>query len=402
MSTGQLYHTQKIRDFHHVRFTYEKKTMRWTITRAPGKFRCSRCNSSQVSATQTGLREIAGLPSGCLKVIIVVIMHRLKCRDCGAFNTEKLDFIPRQKCRYTKKLAENVLHLRREMSISATAKYMGLHWNTVKDIEKEYLKKKYSTIPLREVTAIGIDEVYVGKDTFLTIVRDISRGDVLFVGEGKSGESLAPFAKRLTRTKHNISIIAIDLGSAYTAWAIKHLPKATIVYDKFHVIQLMNTKVNAVRRRTMNELKEEEKKALKGQMWALLKNEEDLSENAAESLSEIRKTYHDLGEISLMKECLRNVYLIAEVEEHARLAFLRWIDLAVETGVPELKTMAKTIKSKLEGIIGYWKTKFTSASMEGFNNKIGWLNRQAYGYRDMEYFKLKIYDLPKIQTLKKL
>ncbi|MCK5777067.1 MAG: ISL3 family transposase [Bacteroidales bacterium] len=376
--------------------------MIWTIIRAPGKFQCSCCSSPRVSATKTGIRHIKGLPSGCLKVLFEVIMHRLKCLSCGAFQMEKLNFIPHQKCHYTKKLAENVLRLRSEMTITAVANYMGLHWNTVKDIEKSYLKKKYSSISLHNVTAIGIDEVYVGKDTFFTIVRDMNRGDVLFVGEGKSGETLAPFAKRIKRIKHRIMTIAMDLGNPFTAWAKAHLPKAIIVYDKFHVIQLMNNKVNAVRRRTMNKLVEEEKKALKGHMYTLLKNEEDLDENATEALSVIRNTFHDLGEISLMKECLRNVYIIAEFEEHARLAFMRWVSLAIETGVPELKTMAKTIKGKLDGVVAYWKGKLTSASMEGFNNKIGWLNRQAYGYRDMEYFKLKIYDLPKTRTEKKL
>ena len=402
MSTSQLCHTQKVRDFHHVSHSYCGDTMIWTIIRAPGKFQCSCCSSPRVSATKTGIRHIKGLPSGCLKVLFEVIMHRLKCLSCGAFQMEKLNFIPHQKCHYTKKLAENVLRLRSEMTITAVANYMGLHWNTVKDIEKSYLKKKYSSISLHNVTAIGIDEVYVGKDTFFTIVRDMNRGDVLFVGEGKSGETLAPFAKRIKRIKHRIMTIAMDLGNPFTAWAKAHLPKAIIVYDKFHVIQLMNNKVNAVRRRTMNKLVEEEKKALKGHMYTLLKNEEDLDENATEALSVIRNTFHDLGEISLMKECLRNVYIIAEFEEHARLAFMRWVSLAIETGVPELKTMAKTIKGKLDGVVAYWKGKLTSASMEGFNNKIGWLNRQAYGYRDMEYFKLKIYDLPKTRTEKKL
>jgi len=402
MSTSLLYHSQKITDFHHLSHSYSGDILTWTIMRAPGKFRCSSGKSPRVSATRTGEREIKGLPSGRWKVLFIVIMHRLKCHQCGAFNMENLHFIPRQKCHYTKKLAENVIRLRREMTISAVSKYMGLHWNTVKDIEKEHLKKKYSSIPLHDVTAIGIDEVYVGKDTFMTIVRDMNRGDVLFIGEGKSGESLTPFSKRIRRIKHHISTIAMDLGNPFTAWAKEHLPEATIVYDKFHVIQLMNNKVNAVRRRTMNELEETDKKALKGQMHTLLRNEEDLGQNATESLSVIRDTYHDLGEISLMKECLRNVYIIAEFEEHARLAFLRWISLAIETGVPELKTMAKTIKGKLEGVVAYWKSKLTSAAMEGFNNKIGWLNRQAYGYRDMEYFKLKIYDLPKTSTEKKL
>ena len=395
MSTSLLYHTQKISNFKHVKYDYDKDVLKWTIKRAPSKFKCPCCHAKNVTATRINTREIKGLPCGCYKVVFCVIMHRIKCHDCGAFCMEELEFIPKQKCHYTKKLAKNVIRLRQDMTISAVAEYMGLHWNTVKDIEKDYLKKKYSNISISEVTAIGIDEVYIGKSTFFTIVRDMIKGDVLFVGEGKSGESLAPFAKRLKRVKHKISTIAIDLGSAYTAWSKEHLPNATIVYDKFHVIQLMNKKLNTVRRRTMNELEEENKKALKGQMHTLLKNKENLTVKASKDLVKIQKTYHDLGELSLMKECLRNVYLIAEYEDQAILAFEYWIGLAIETGVPELKTMAKTIKSKLIGIAAYWRDRITSASMEGFNNKIGWLNRQAYGYRDLEYFKLKIYDLPK-------
>ena len=106
--------------------------------------------------------------------------------------------------------------------------------------------------------------------------------------------------------------------------------------------------------------------------------------------------------MSMMKECLRNIYSIAEYVNEAEIAFKRWCELAIETGIKELKTMAKTITQRLDGIIAFWKTGFTSASMEGFNNKIGWLQRQAYGYRDLEYFKLKIYDLPKTKTIKDL
>ena len=346
MSTSQLYHTQKINDFHHVSHSFCTNLMIWKITRAPGKFKCSCCKSPNVTATRTGERKITGLKSGCLKVQLQVVMHRLKCHSCGAFKVEKLDFLPNQKCHYTKKVADNVILLRKEMSISAVAKYLGLHWNTVKEIEKSDLKKKYAKISIRDVKAIGIDEVYVGKNKFLTIVRDMDNGDVLFIGDGKNAESLAPFAKKLKHAKHNILTIAMDLGKSFTAWAKEHLPDAVIVYDKFHVIQLMNKKLNAVRRRTMNELVENEKKELKGQMYTLLRNEENLGEKATNSLSVIRETYHELGEISLMKECLRNVYAIAEFEEHARLAFTRWISLAIETGVSELKTMAKTINLK--------------------------------------------------------
>ena len=68
-----------------------------------------------------------------------------------------------------------------------------------------------------------------------------------------------------------------------------------------------------------------------------------------------------------------------------------------------LKKMAKTIRQRLDGLLAYWKhAKLTSASQEGFNNKIGWLTRQAYGYRDEKYLHLKIYDLPNLSTRKHL
>ena len=82
----------------------------------------------------------------------------------------------------------------------------------------------------------------------------------------------------------------------------------------------------------------------------------------------------------------------------AEAAFRNWCAIAVKTGIKELKDMAGTIERHLEGIVAYWQTNgLSNASMEGFNNKIRWLMRQAYGYRDEEYFHLKIFDLPKIK-----
>ena len=65
--------------------------------------------------------------------------------------------------------------------------------------------------------------------------------------------------------------------------------------------------------------------------------------------------------------------------------------------------MAKTLRDKIEGIISFWTFRHISnASMEGFNNKIRWLIEQAYGFRDSKYFKLKIYQLPEISSVKEL
>ena len=116
-------------------------------------------------------------------------------------------------------------------------------------------------------------------------------------------------------------------------------------------------------------------------------------------LKKLRFEFEDLGAVSLMKESLRNIYKLADGWELARTAFLLWCEKAEVSGIHYLKQMAKTIRKRIEGLLGYWKhANLTSASQEGFNNKIGWLTRQAYGYRDENYLHLKIYDLPNLST----
>ena len=306
--------------------------------------------------------------------------------------------------RYTKWLAKYVLALRADMSISAVAKHTGLHWETVKDIEKAYLAKKYAKIKLGDVRRLGIDEVYFGKKFgFITVVRDLGSGEVLFIGEGKGGAALEPFKRRLCSKSAQIEVVAIYMSNAYAAWLKEVLPNAEIVYDHFHVIKLMNERMDALRRSTMNALEDEQKKELKGKRYLLLRNEEGLSPQAAQDLKKLRFEYQDLGTASLMIEYLRNIYKIADGAEMAKAAFILWCEKAEASAVHCLKQMAKTIRKRLNGLIAFWKhDRLTNASQEGFNNKIGWLTRQAYGYRDKRFLHLKIYDLPNLSTRRQL
>jgi len=333
-----------------------------------------------------------------------VATRRIRCLTCGASSHEPIAFCPDPYVRFTKWTARFVLALRAEMSISAVSKFTGLHWETVKNIEKAWLEKKYKKIRLNEVEYLGIDEVYLGKVMgYITVVRDLGSGAVLFIGKGKGGYALKKFRKRLKRRAKHIKAVAIDMANSYSSWVAEVLPDADIVYDHFHVIKLMNERMNNLRKRTMSKLEEEQKKELKGKRFLLLRNEEDLSSDAAADLKKLRFTFKDLGTASLMKEYLRNIYKMADSYELARTAFLLWSEKAEASGVQCLKQMAKTIRKRLNGLLAFWKhDRLTSASQEGFNNKIGWLTRQAYGYHDERYLHLKIYDLPNLSTRRSL
>ena len=256
---------------------------------------------------------------------------------------------------------------------------------------------------MKKVKVIGIDEIAIGrkkgKPVYWTIVRDLVSGAVLHVDKGKEGDSLKSFLFRLHCSKAKIELVAMDMGAAYTLWVKENLPGAAIVFDHFHVIKLMNDKLDMVRRRTMAQLDADELKLLKKKRFLLLHNQEDLNEEAVADLAVLKEHFKELSELHMMKEALRSIYRVVMTEDEAETALRDWCAKAMRIQSKPLQSMVKTIQSHWDGILGFWKYDgLTSAGMEGFNNKVRTMIRMAYGYRDEEYMVLKIYDLPNKRT----
>lgn len=139
------------------------------------------------------------------------------------------------------------------MPISDVAKHLGLSWDLVKSIQKRHLEKRYGNPNLRQLKRIAIDEIYVGKRGYLTIVLNVLSGAVVFVGDGKGSEALEPFWKKLRRYKKvKIEAVAIDMSPAYIKAVRENLKTAVIVFDHFHVIKLFNEKLSDFRRQLFN------------------------------------------------------------------------------------------------------------------------------------------------------
>jgi transposase len=231
----------------------------------------------------------------------------------------------------------------------------------------------------------------------------LESGAVLCVGEGKGKDALKKFTAKLKCSKCNITTIAMDMSKSYVSWAKEQLADAEIVFDHFHIIKLMNSKIDQVRRRTLKKLDDKQKALLKNQRFLFLRNVENLDTERTEKLLELRNVFKELGDVSIKKEELRSIYKNANNVSEAEALLKEWCMTSRESGVPELKKMSKTIETHIEGILAFWgNDNLSNAHMEGFNNKIRWLTRQAYGFRDREYFKLKIFDLPTLKTVKEL
>jgi transposase len=275
------------------------------------------------------------------------------------------------------------------MTCQDVAEHLGLSWDTVRDIEKRRLTRDFSKPPLKDVRWIAIDEIAVRKGhKYLTVVMDLESGRVIFVGDGKGAEALTPFWKRLKRSRANIFAVCSDMSPAYTAAIRNHLPEAIHVFDRFHVMKLFNEKLTNMRRRLYGETKDKEgKEALKGIRFDLLKREPD--EKGTARLEKALNLHADLAVAYALKEQLYEFW----EQEDGELGFqclIDWIADAEWSEIPEMKAFAKTLRKHWPEIMNFYDCEITTGPLEGLNNKIKTLKRQSYGFRDHEYFKLKI------------
>jgi transposase len=333
------------------------------------------------------------LPIGKKRVFLVLKVHRIQCNQCGCIRQMKLGFADPKKS-YTRTLARYVLELLKMSTIEDVAKHLKMSWNTIKQIQKMYLEKNFGTPDLANLQQIAIDEISLGKKhKYITLVIDLLSGAVVFIGDGKGADALTPFWEKLKEADAVIKAVAMDMSTAYISAVRSNLPDAEIIFDHFHIVKLFNDKLSQLRRELYHETKNYlESQALKGLQWILLKNPENLNEkrNEKELLEKALAVNKPLAAAYYLKEELRQFWS-QETKEKAEEFISQWIRKAQSSGVRILQQLGNTIGSHRTGILAYYDYPISTAPIEGTNNKIKTMQRQAYGYRDKEFFKLKIF-----------
>ena len=194
------------------------------------------------------------------------------------------------------------------------------------------------------------------------------------------------------RSGAKIEAVATDMSPAYIDAVTTHLPGATLVFDRFHVIKLYNDKLSELRRALYHELKDTmQKNVLKGVRWLLLKRPErlDPARKEPQRLQEALHLNEPLATAYYLKEELNELWE-QDDEEAAQALLMDWITYAEATGIRMLQTFAKTLRLHALGILAYYDHGISTGPLEGTNNKIKTMKRQAYGFRDQEFFRLKI------------
>jgi transposase len=392
MSTSLLYHAFGIRGYHYARTDYQDGQTIFTIHQEPETCRCPACGSPQVTSRGQVPRCFRTLPIGHRPTFVVLPVPRVECRACGVVRQVKVPFAdPRRS--YTKAFERYALELSRRMTIRDVAMHLDVGWDLIKDLQKRDLARRFAKPKLKHLRHLAIDEIAVAKGhRYLTVVMDLESGAVVFVGDGKGADALKPFWKRLRPSGAKVEAVAMDMSAAYRGAVSTNLPKAKIVFDRFHVMKLFNEKLSDLRRALHREATDVmQKQVLKGTRWLLLKASENLDEEKDErkKLEEALALNKSLAAAYYLKEDLRRFW--EQPGKKFATSFLDgWIKRAEASGIRMLQQMAKTLAAHRSGLLAYYDVMITSGPMEGTNHKIKTMKRQAYGFRDKEFFKLKI------------
>ena len=294
---------------------------------------------------------------------------------------------------YTRRLEAFINDLRGLMTVSDLAAVTGLSWDTVKEIVKGALEKDYGHPRLKELRYLSIDEIYLGREKkFCTLVIDLESGRIVWVARGKGVEALRKFWRALRLSKARIAAVTMDMSAAYWAAVVENLPDAAVVFDRFHIVKLVNEKLDDLRREMVREATGLMKQTVKGIRYLLLMRRENVGPDKLPQLEEALKTNEPLNLGYLLKEALGLLW--EQRSREAMAGFLKeWCQWALDTGIRQMQQLAKTLTLHARGILNWWEHRISNGRMEGINNKIKTLLRQTYGLRDQRYFTLKLYSL---------
>jgi transposase len=308
--------------------------------------------------------------------------------------------------RATRRLARLVSGLCRHMPIDAVARHTGLSWHSVKSLDAAFLAE--TVIPPRPelldgIRYLGVDEVARAKGhDYLTLAYDLTPGEnsgrILWVKEGRDAATLLQFLDALSpECADGIEAVAIDMGLAYIAAVREGLPKAAIVFDRFHVMQMFSKVIRDCRRaefkaaKTLGDLTGQQ--AIKGSLWLLLSNRSTLKDTDQGRLDQLLAQNQTLSTLYTLKEQLQRLWQQPSSTADMVARLNDWCGMANAAKISGLSSFVKTLRSHRTGICAYADHPITTARLEAGNVAIGLLRRRARGIRDTDYLKLKIYQL---------
>jgi len=276
-------------------------------------------------------------------------------------------------------------------SLKQVSRFLELDWKTVRAIDKKYLEKQFAIPDYEGLRLLAVDEISAHKGyKFFTVVMDLERTRIVWIGKDRRKETLDQFFKELGQDKTKlIEAVACDMWDPYIASIKENTPSAKIVFDKFHVIKSYSKVIDKVRNIEFKQATSEKKEAIKGTKYLLLKNQDKLKKDEKEQLQKLLKLNEKINITYILKDVLKKLWNYKS-SYWANRYLDSWIKIAIASNIGSLMKFAKMLSNYRYGLINHCYYPIGTGPLEGMNNKIKVIKRIAYGFHDDDYFILKI------------
>lgn len=354
----------------------------WLDFEAGTKFDCPQCAES-CAVHDTVEKKWRHLDFWQHRTELVARVARTTCPEHGVLQVA----VPwaRAGSGFTLMMEAMIMLLAQQMSVSAAARHLGETDKRLWRVLDHYVMAAHAAKDWSAVTRIMVDETSARRGhRYVTVVLDADSHELLLMVEGRSGQSLAEFARAMAAhgaRPEQITEVVMDMSAGYIAGTRAYFSQARIVFDRFHLMQLAGAACDEVRKSLGREGAD-----LSGGLWSLRGNEWTRSADQLARRRQLCGDYPKLGRALALRDALQDVLATGD------LASLHWWrGWAARSRLVPFRRLAATIKTHLAGVIAYLQTRLTNAAIEAVNGLLQMAKRIARGFRNFHYFRLAAY-----------
>jgi len=246
---------------------------------------------------------------------------------------------------------------------------------------------------IRGLVSIGVDEIaYKRRMKYATIVYDLDKNRVIWIGKGKAKASLQRFFDEQLSDyqKRKIKWGCCDISKGYINALKENCPGIQIVLDKFHIVKALNEALDSVRKDEWRQTAVRHRKALKGMRWLLFKHSGNRSKKETRIIASLRKSNRRIHRAWILKDEFELLWDY-KAKWAAERFLKKWITKALKSRIDSIKKFARTMRRYFDLIVSYTDKRITNAAAEGMNRIIKQIKNRSSGFKELTHFADLIY-----------
>lgn len=383
----RILHLQRLLKISDVGFKNRFRELHLWVRPYKNGRRCPHCgHRGRILCAQRQERVWRDLPLGWVEVFFHYVPREILCRTHGRVQEE----IPwaRPHSRETHRFEYLVLRYCRIMTQQAAAELLRIPASTLSDLLHRLIVHFRQDHSIRSLRVLGVDEMsYKKGHRFATVVYDLARSKVVWIGDGKGRETIDRFFRDglSSEQRKRVQFAACDMSATYIGAILDHCPQAKLVLDRFHIVKSLNAAVDEVRKEQWRAAAAQDRKVLKGLRWLLYRHSSNRTKGQTRILNDLQRGNIRIHRAWVLKDEFEHFWDYSSVG-HARNFIKRWCTSALRSRLEPLRQFVQTLRKYEEHILTFVETGLTNAVAEGVNRVIRMVKNRASGFSSLAAF----------------